>query len=301
MIPRSQQRDVMIDRGHRGFTLLELLVVMAIVALLASILLPSIGSGKETANLGKCLANLREICATAGMYMDDEGKPTQPWHLGWDTTFGHTDLISEHVYGGFKTTVPHPEWGTDTDMYLIPTFARPYNKYIAPGLNSGPISSYVCPSDKTNTTPNVMDPCRPPILNDHYSAWVVNGTSYAINWYWFQGPPWGGDRDWYGDLNRMSAAGSEMLARKVGGAAARFVLFMENGMNSYMLDARPRDCSECQSCQQQLGEGWHRKFSKYAMGMLDGHAEYRYIDTRYVSDEGFTIWPEPGTPMGFTP
>jgi prepilin-type N-terminal cleavage/methylation domain-containing protein len=300
MIPHRQNPDRPVPFAPRGFTLLELLVVIAILVLLMSILLPSLTSGRETANTSKCLANLRELCSVADIYMNDEGKPTQPWHLGWNTTFGHTDLISEHVYGGFKTTVPHPIWGTDTDMYLIPTYARPYNKYIAPGINNGPIAQYVCPSDKSNTTPNVNDPCRPPIMNDHYSAWTVNGTSYAINWYWFESPPWNGTREWYGELDKMSDAGSEMLARKVGGAATRFVLFMENSMNSYMLDAKPPDGSRGQSCLSELGNGWHGKFSKYAMGFLDGHAEYRYIDTRFVSDEGFTIWAEPGTPMGFT-
>jgi prepilin-type N-terminal cleavage/methylation domain-containing protein len=299
MNPKWRKSGLAMKTARRAFTLLELLVVMSIIMLLASILLPSLGASKETANISKCLANLRELCSTAGMYSDDEGKPTQPWHLGWETTFGTTSLISEHVYGGYKTTVPHPKWGTDTDMYLIPTFARPYNKYIAPGINSGPIASYVCPSDKNNTTPNVMDPCEPPIIDDHYSAYVVNGASYALNWYWFEGPPWYGVKEWYGDIEKMSAAGSEMLARKVGGPAAKFVIFMENSMNSYMLDARPPDGSMGQSCLTKLNDGWHRKFSKYTMGMLDGHAEYRYVDTRYVWDEGYSIWPEPGTPMGF--
>lgn len=294
--PRRTTRAI--DRAA-AFTLLELLVVIAIMTILIAILVPSLSSGRDTANTSKCLANLRELGVTAGYYMDDEGQPTQPWHLGWHTTFGDVNLISEHVYGGFKTDVPHPEWDTDTDMYVIPTFARPYNKYIAPGINRGPIASYVCPSDKNNTTPNVNDPCRPPALDDHYSAWVVNGTSYAINWYWFEGPPWYGQTEWYGDLDKMSAAGAAMLRLKVGGAASRFVLFMENGMNSYMLDARPPDGSLGTSCQEKLGVGWHHKFSKYAMGMIDGHAEYRYIDTRFTWDEGYTIWPEPGTAMGF--
>jgi hypothetical protein len=37
-----------------------------------------------------------------------------------------------------------------------------------------------------------------------------------------------------------------------------------------------------------LGVGWHRKFSKYSMGFMDGHSEYRYIDTRYTDHSGAT-------------
>ena len=45
----------------RGFTLLEMLVVIAVIAILAGLLLPMIGRARQTALKGSCANNLRQI------------------------------------------------------------------------------------------------------------------------------------------------------------------------------------------------------------------------------------------------
>lgn len=62
-------------RNGRGFTLVELLVVVAVIALLMGLLLPALGRARQSAIDLQCVNNLRSLGVAYQLYNNDNEKP----------------------------------------------------------------------------------------------------------------------------------------------------------------------------------------------------------------------------------
>jgi prepilin-type N-terminal cleavage/methylation domain-containing protein/prepilin-type processing-associated H-X9-DG protein len=58
-------------RSRTGFTLVEMLIVVAIIAVLAAIVSPSLAKAREKARQANCLSNLRQMGSAVLMYVQD--------------------------------------------------------------------------------------------------------------------------------------------------------------------------------------------------------------------------------------
>jgi iron complex transport system substrate-binding protein len=81
--PKKNRRPSQAKRAQaHAFTLIELLIVIAIIAILSAMLLPVLSRGKLSAQCGICQSNLRELGLATQMYWNDNAGNSFAYTLG---------------------------------------------------------------------------------------------------------------------------------------------------------------------------------------------------------------------------
>lgn len=136
-----------------GFTLIELMVILAVVALLAALLLPSLTGGKAKAQQVRCAGNQRQIGMAFQLYAHDN-QSSYPYQNGWAAAGGK-------CWSNAYTAGRAYEYGG-----AVHEAARPLNAYVKA------VEVFWCPSDRGDA----LNPQVP-------SCWLGWGNSYLVAWH----------------------------------------------------------------------------------------------------------------------
>jgi prepilin-type N-terminal cleavage/methylation domain-containing protein len=141
--------------GRGAFTLLELLTVMAVIAVLAGILLPALSQARERARAIGCLNNTRQLLVAWQLYAGDNAERL-PYNVGMAGSSFRTDLNWVNDVMTWDLSSDNTNLATLTQASLGP-------------LVGGNAAVYHCPSDQALSSIQVA------------AGWTARVRSYSMN------------------------------------------------------------------------------------------------------------------------
>jgi len=153
-------------RKSRGFTLVELLVVITIIGMLVSLLLPAIQAAREAGRRTTCMNNMRQ--AGTGLTLVEQSKKAFPGYVSLiQKSAGNIPVVRA---SWVVPVLPSLEQNALFQNWMNPALAVQWNQSM-PGINKDQyitqLSILICPSNAN------------PDLNDDSLSFVVN-TGIAV-------------------------------------------------------------------------------------------------------------------------
>lgn len=272
---RLESNDGIPGPGRRpGFTLVELLVVIGVVAVLVGVLLPALANARQNAFMVASMNNMRQLNAAALAYTfeNDEKWPVVPVSEPPPGATSGNVSFSSWQYGG-KTSSDY--WKTSAGGIAYETVDdRPLNPYIYPDLLlEDPINGrlelevYRCPSDKRTFQRGYWRGEAP----EPVSSYDDVGTSYHMNMNWWYKSARPGENL----LKRWRR--TEPVFRRGGlGGPSKFVWLYDQIMDVVAIYGSPE-------------EGDHGGLNRAKAAFMDGHVEYLRVEPEASNTTGYWL------------
>ena len=240
-------------RSVAAFTLLELLMVIAIIALLIAILLPSLRAARLISQRTKCQSNLRQIAIGWRAYFDDHGGK---FLRGINTNIN---------YGG-RQGIGEAAWGGDP--------SNPIQK---------PLNPYMGLEEVTYDGANVFD-CPSDSGSDQYkpSCFQHFGTSYFMNTFIvgpiaLQANPFDPCAGLFNIANGRIAMNHGLSAET--SESSRLILVGDYGWRQYI---EPFDMNQID---------WHNQPCSSNVAFLDGHVTLQRFNRGLYTTDDYMLFP----------
>jgi len=263
-------------RRRGGFTLLELLIVVAIIGVLVGILTPALSGARSEATKAKCLANLHALGqAMATHSIDDEKGYTTPVHPLAEAWL----YDGEYEYGGKSGVGVMGPGGAFAEETRI------LNRYIYGETKNVPAKLFQCPTDQgIQPAPVEFEPFFFLSITKNRPVHATTGTSYRLNNHidFLRNTDF--SKAFYGPYlrprTRVPAPGTTVLLEETVAEVAKW-----NAPNH-------------------VTQGWHGKTNRFNVSFVDGHAEAIHLAGQAdLSDAYPNYWilREPGWRMDCYP
>ncbi|MEO1129467.1 MAG: prepilin-type N-terminal cleavage/methylation domain-containing protein [Planctomycetota bacterium] len=260
---------------RRGFSLIELLVVVAVIALLVSVLVPALSSAKQASRLMVSLSNVRQITAGALTYTYEnrDAWPISPGDATWHTLGATTSSFWDNSANERRVDQKH------------------FNPYVYPDIDLRDTSEterlelelFRCPGDDATYQRSWLQTGNP--APDYtITSYEDVGTSYHVNqgYWWLNPPPEEASMPPSQRWASVERRTQHMFRRALQRRASNFVWLFDQKFD--LLVTYDREVP-----------GNHGGLNRSVAGYLDGHASYVNVEPGVAeTDEYQVVFNPPG-------